>query len=97
VGDVDIQEAAYHFLVRSAMLFGLLFEKVYRILAQSDCDFDLFFVESQFTRRRQEIIYNPDIAYGLIRVSYFLFHNIYTLSTIQINSNIIIHNIVCLI
>jgi len=74
VGDVEVQEAAYHFLVRSAMLFGLLFEVIYRILAQSDCDFDLFFVERQFTLRWQEIINNPDIAQGLIRVFYFLFH-----------------------
>ena len=74
VSDVDVQEAAYHFLVLSAMLFGLLFEVIYRIFAQSDCDFDLFFVERQFTWKRQEIINNPDIAQGLIRVSYFLFH-----------------------
>ena len=74
VGDVEVQEAAYHFLVMSTVLFGLLFEKVYGILAQSDCDFDLFFIERQFTRRRQKIINNPDIAQGFIRVSYFLFH-----------------------
>jgi len=74
VGDVEVQEAAYHFLVMSTVLFGLLFEKVYGIPAQSDCHFDLFFIENQFTRRRQEIINNPYIAQGLIRVSYFLFH-----------------------
>jgi len=74
VVNVNVQEATYHFLVLSTVLFGLLFKEVYRILAQSDCDFDLFFVKRQFTWRRQEIINNPDIAQGLIRVFYFLFH-----------------------
>lgn len=74
VSDVYVQKAAYHLLVVGMVLFGLLFEKVHRCFAQSDCDFDLFLVESQFTRGWKEIINDPDIAEGFIGVFYFLFH-----------------------
>jgi len=62
VSHVQVQETAYHLLVLGMMLFGLPFEKVHGSLAQSDRDFDLLFIESQFTRGWKEIINDSDIA-----------------------------------
>lgn len=74
VSDVHVEQTAYHLLILSMILFGLHLEEVYRIFAQADRDFDLFFIEGKLRRRWQEIINHFNIAQGFIRVFYSFLH-----------------------
>lgn len=55
---------------------GLLLKKINGFFAQTNSNFDLFFIKGQFIRRWKEIVNYSDIAQRLIGVSFFLFHRV---------------------
>ena len=71
---VGIDEPAYHLLVGGVVLFRGLLEELHARFAQRHRYFDAFVFESEFLRRRQEILDQPDLPKRLIRVLYFLFY-----------------------